>query len=77
MIIEEARRIANSKFTELIQPLIDGKEVPSEVINDKVEQLKADLKEEVGFEVAMFYVDPIGPGMFEITTVFKTGEKRR
>lgn len=79
MTIEEARKIANERFTKLLQPVIDdGEPEPDpEEFNLKVELLKEELLRETGYEVKAFYVNPLGMGLYEVTTVFRTGETRR
>lgn len=77
MNIEEARRIANAKFTKVIQPVIDGVENDSEKVTRQVDLLKQEIAQETGYEVESFYVTPFGFGVYEVTTTFKTGETRR
>jgi hypothetical protein len=79
VIVEEARRIANDKFLRLLQPLIDDSplEPDPSTTQAEVTALIAEIRQETGFEVERFYVNPLGFGMYEVTTVFKTGETRR
>lgn len=82
MNIEEARKFANERFTQLIQPVIDepeegAEELNAEEFNRRVEELKAEVAKKTGFEVEQFYVQPLGLGLYEVTTVFKHGERRR
>lgn len=79
MNIEEARRIANEKFTKLIQPLINqpSPELGEGVFEAQAQALIKEIAQETGYEVDRFYVQPLGYGMYEVTTIFRHGEKRR
>lgn len=78
MKIEEARKIANEKFTKLIQPLLDDPSLAQneDLFKAQVDALSAQIAKETGYEVERYYINPLGLGIFEITTVFKTGEVR-
>jgi hypothetical protein len=79
MNIEKARRIANRKFTKLFQPIIDnpsGHGIDPGAFSDQVDELKREIFRKTGYEVDQFWVYNLGLGMYDITTTFKTGEKR-
>lgn len=79
MEIEEARKIANQKFITFMQPYLDDPEsMPEpEIFIVEAEKVKAEIEQETGRTVHRFFVHPLGFGLYEIATVFTTGETLR